>query len=447
MAVSGLAEGFLAGFNTMDNYQRGQKADERAEREMSLRDAMFKQNTANSNRDFSLRQADFDNQVAQQKVTNDQWGKEHDLRLRDLKLRQQGEQGLAAIRQQTLAHNDYIFNRDKKDREDSDWFKQNAATFDLAYQARLNGQADPAEYTELLNDKRLQKGGTFYQFNFDRYGDGQHLKAAQQVVPQISGLMSDLNSGKLSWDTEDGQQAIVQRLNAPEVIGPLNVILEQEVKRGIGEVDFNSGKKITNKELTHVIPTPDGQGLMYGLKVTYADGTSADSVVTEGRNTRPGDPVKVTQWGDAIKTVYQRANMFHQLNGAGQNQETLKRVGQNLGFTSAPDEKGWRTARVNYANETQKGVAQILASGDPNTKAFADDYAASREKGTSEIDRIYGVGGDKPQTASPLELWASDDGRRGFAQEAARRGDRLPRIRILRRWNRCTRVGYARAGI
>ena len=41
MSVSGLAEGFLAGFNTMDRYQRGQKEDERMDKAMSLRDAMW----------------------------------------------------------------------------------------------------------------------------------------------------------------------------------------------------------------------------------------------------------------------------------------------------------------------------------------------------------------------------------------------------------------------
>ena len=34
MGVSGLAEGFLAGFNTMDRYQRGQKEDERMDKAM-----------------------------------------------------------------------------------------------------------------------------------------------------------------------------------------------------------------------------------------------------------------------------------------------------------------------------------------------------------------------------------------------------------------------------
>ena len=37
----GLADGFLAGFRTMDDFQRGQKADARAEKEIGLRDAMW----------------------------------------------------------------------------------------------------------------------------------------------------------------------------------------------------------------------------------------------------------------------------------------------------------------------------------------------------------------------------------------------------------------------
>lgn len=41
MGVSGLAEGFLAGFNTMDRYQHGQQEEERLDKAMSLRDAMW----------------------------------------------------------------------------------------------------------------------------------------------------------------------------------------------------------------------------------------------------------------------------------------------------------------------------------------------------------------------------------------------------------------------
>ncbi|MGL5221937.1 MAG: hypothetical protein ACRC8I_03390, partial [Plesiomonas shigelloides] len=41
MGVSGLAEGFLAGFNTMDRYERGKQAEARQEKEMSLRNAAW----------------------------------------------------------------------------------------------------------------------------------------------------------------------------------------------------------------------------------------------------------------------------------------------------------------------------------------------------------------------------------------------------------------------
>ncbi|MDX7860210.1 hypothetical protein SJR95_09170, partial [Aeromonas caviae] len=83
MSVSGLAEGFLAGFNTMDRYQRGQKEDARQERELGLRDAMVKQNKENSDRDFSLRKATFDNSVEQQKTAKEQWGQEFDLKKKE----------------------------------------------------------------------------------------------------------------------------------------------------------------------------------------------------------------------------------------------------------------------------------------------------------------------------------------------------------------------------
>ncbi|CAJ1921032.1 hypothetical protein FNBNMHLP_04111 [Aeromonas jandaei] len=254
-------------------------------------------------------------------------------------------------------------------------------------------------------------------------------------MPQISGLMKDIDSGKLSWGNEDGQRAIVQRVNSPEIISPLNTILEQEVKRGIGEVDAASGKKIADKELTHVIPTEDGRGVMYGLKVTYADGSTADSVVTEGRSTQPGDPVKVSKWGDLIKTVYERSNMYQQLSRAGQNRDTLNRVGQSLGLAQPADLKGHRQASVDLIKELNKNVAKVLSSdalGSAEEKqAQAKQLLASYEENQAKIDSIYGVSngaapdessGDAPQ-AGGASQWANQDPvRAGILDEARRNG-------------------------
>ncbi|MCQ4052368.1 hypothetical protein [Aeromonas sp. SG16] len=435
MGVSGLAEGFLAGFNTMDRYQRGQQEQIRQERELGLRDAMVKQNKEDSDRNFSLRKAEFDNMVGQQKTAKEQWGQEFGLR-------QQEAEGLRAYRNANLGFAQAAESRAK---QEHDWqvseranqklLEDSLPLIESAFQARLKGDTDPAGYVDLMKNKEFQKGGALYRFNFDRYSDGKHLQAARQIVPQISGLMKDIDSGKVSWGDEDGQRAIVQRVNSPEIISPLNTILEQEVKRGIGEVDAASGKKIADKELTHVIPTEDGRGVMYGLKVTYADGSTADSVVTEGRSTQPGDPVKVSKWGDLIKTVYERSNMYQQLSGAGQNRETLNRVGQSLGLAQPADLKGWQKARSQYANETQRGEAKILASGDTNAKALAAEFVASREKGAREIDRIYNVDGGKksgttsaepdapPKLPEQVSGWAGNDKRKqSFIDAAVSRG-------------------------
>ena len=157
MSVSGLAEGFLAGFNTMDNYQRGQKADERAEREMSLRDAMFKQNTANSNRDFSLRQAEFDNRVDQQKVTNDQWGQEFDLKRKEAdSLRAYRNDNLvlaqAAERRAKESHA-LAVAKNKRDQ----WWLDNEVPFNMATAALGRGEQITPEQDDPLIKKRKKK--------------------------------------------------------------------------------------------------------------------------------------------------------------------------------------------------------------------------------------------------------------------------------------------------
>ena len=430
MGVSGLAEGFLAGFNTMDRYQRGQQEDARQERELGLRDAMVKQNKENSDRDFSLRKATFDNSVEQQKTAKEQWGQEFGLK-------QKEAEGMQAYRNANLVLAQAAEGRAK---QENDWLvservnqkllEDSLPLIDSAFQARLRGEADPAGYVDLMKNKEFQKGGALYRFNFDRYSDNQHLQAARQIVPQISGLMKDIDSGKLSWENEDGQRAIVQRVNSSEIISPLNTILEQEVKRGIGEVDAASGKKITDKELTHVIPTQDGRGVMYGLKVTYADGSTADSVVTEGRSTQPGDPVKVSKWVDPIKAVYQRSQMYHQLSGAGQNRETLNRVGQILGLAQQADLKGHKQASVDLIKELNKNVANVLSSDAVGSleerQAQAKQLLASYEEDQAKIDSIYGVSnGAAPDESSGVnpEQWSqSNPERQQFMREAEQGG-------------------------
>ncbi|MGU5727630.1 hypothetical protein ACV1DR_01680 [Aeromonas jandaei] len=431
MGVSGLAEGFLAGFNTMDRYQRGQKEDERQERELGLRDTMVKQGIEDSNRNYSLRQASFEHDKERTKTADEQWKKEFGLR-------QKEADGMQAYRNANLGLAQAAESRAK---QEHDWqvseranqklLEDSLPLIDSAFQARLRGEADPAGYVDLMKNKEFQKGGALYRFNFDRYSDNQHLQDARQIVPQISGLMKDIDSGKLSWENEDDQRAIVQRINSSKIIGPLNTILEQEVKRGIGEVDAASGKKITDKELTHVIPTQDGRGVMYGLKVTYADGSTADSVVTEGRSTQPGDPVKVSKWGDLIKTVYQRSQMYLQLSGAGQNRETLNRVGQSLGLVQQADLKGHKQASVDLIKELNKNVAEVLSSDAVGSleerQAQAKQLLASYEEDQAKIDSIYGVNtggtpGAAPSGVNPEQWSQSNPERQQFMREAEQGG-------------------------
>ena len=139
MGVSGLAEGFLAGFNTMDRYQRGQQEDARQERELGLRDAMVKQNKEDSDRSFSLRQAEFDNMVGQQKTAKEQWGQEFGLR-------QKEAEGMQAYRNANLGLAQAAEGRAK---QENDWLvservnqkllEDSLPLIDSAFQARLKG--------------------------------------------------------------------------------------------------------------------------------------------------------------------------------------------------------------------------------------------------------------------------------------------------------------------
>ena len=86
MSVSGLAEGFLAGFNTMDRYQRGQNEEERAERELGLRDAMWQNAQEQQKKDDVRYEDETKYNRGRHKVDDDRWNLEYAGRQKQLEL-------------------------------------------------------------------------------------------------------------------------------------------------------------------------------------------------------------------------------------------------------------------------------------------------------------------------------------------------------------------------
>ncbi|WP_421174091.1 hypothetical protein [Aeromonas enteropelogenes] len=299
MSTNGLADGFMAGFSMMDRYQRGQEADKRANHEMGLRE--------------QYRQAQMDNQAWQRQHTedSDKYQRERDAladknNIRDFDLRKRVAESQMANNAVNRQTNQFNLNRAKRSdqlAQQLQWLQANAPFIQQGY-ADIEQGKDPRE--SFWSRVNTQEGA---QYNPLNWGGRERVDAANTIAKNVSPLMNMIHDGKLNWGREGDQKQIVEKINTPDNLAAVNTIFKDEINAGVGEVDPNTGKKIVGKQLVNILPTKDGNNLMLGLRVNYADGTSAMHPVTQNRSSEKDDLVKLIPWNKFLGTIYQRGDI------------------------------------------------------------------------------------------------------------------------------------------
>ncbi|HHQ4619836.1 TPA: hypothetical protein ACSP2N_003893 [Aeromonas veronii] len=409
MGVSGLAEGFLAGFNTMDRYQRGQKEDERQERELGLRDTMVKQGIEDSNRNYSLRQAEFDNAVEQQKTAKEQWGQEFDLKKKEV-------DSLRSYRDANLGFAQAAEGRAKqehewqvKDREKQAYQQEHMPIIQSGWQAVAEGKDPGQQFWSVVRDPRA---GTF---NPERYLQPDYAEAGKTFVTHAGNLMRQAQEGKLDPTTPEGQAAV----NNPQFIKAAGTLYQDEIGKGVGDIDPDSGKTITGKQLNNIMITPDGRGVVLGVEVTYDDGSKAVRPVTNNRTSAPDDTPKVIPINDFLKPAYQRAALAKHMIG---NADQLR---ASLGLTAGPDQAGYKKAVADLEKQHGQNRARISASNAGDKDLQLDALDAQLEQSKAALADTYGLTSktDEPKQEAPLKEWSAGDPERLlFIKEMNQRG-------------------------
>ena len=409
MSVSGLAEGFLAGFNTMDRYQRGQKEDERQERELGLRDAMVKQNKEDSDRNFSLRQASFEHDRERTKTANEQWQQE-------FVLRQKEADGMQAYRNANLglaqaaegrARQEYEWQ--VKDREKQEYQRENLPIIQSGWQAVVEGKDPGEKFWGVVRDPRAGS------FNPERYLKKDFADSGEVVVKHGGKLMRMAQEGKLDPNTPEGHAMI----NDGKFIKSLDTIYQDEVRKGVGDIDPESGKTITGKQLNNIMITPDGRGVVLGVEVTYDDGSKAVRPVTNNRTAAPDDHPKVIPINDFLKPAYQRAALAKHMIG---NADQLR---TSLGLTAGPDQVGYKKAVTELEKQHGQNRARISASNTEDKDLQLDALDAQLEQSKAALADTYGMTSktDEPKQEAPIKAWTGGDPERlQFIKEANQHG-------------------------
>ncbi|MND19035.1 hypothetical protein D3C80_93350 [compost metagenome] len=409
MGVSGLAEGFLAGFNTMDRYQRGQKEDERRGQEMGLRDAMW-QNEQDRQKVADQRYKESVDYAKERDGLGDaRYEKEFALNERQAKSAE--ARANAAERRASAGEarqqQEYQWQTEQRDKQ---LFQQeNMPIIQSGWQAVSEGKDPGQQFWSVVRDQRAGS------FNPERYLEPEYAEAGKTFVTYAGNLVRQAQDGKLDPSTPEGHTLI----NDPKFIKAAGTIYRDEVSKGVGDIDPESGKTITGKQLSNIMVSPDGRGVVLGVTVTYDDGSTDVRPVTGNRTSSPDDHPKVIPINDFLKPAYQRAALAKHMIG---NADQLR---TSLGLTAGPDQAGYKKAVTDLENQHGQNRARISSSNAEDKDMQLEALDAQLEQSKAALADTYGMTSkrDEPVASAPIKEWTGGDpDRLQFIKEANQHG-------------------------
>ncbi|WP_368173249.1 hypothetical protein [Aeromonas sp. R2-1] len=409
MSVSGLAEGFLAGFNTMDRYQRGQKEDERMDKAMSLRDAMWQNEQGRQKVADERYQNELVYREGRDKLADAKYDRQFALTERQVKSAEAraGAAERRAAAQEARQQQEYEWQKTLRDKQ---LFQQeNLPIIQSGWQAVTEGKDPGQQFWSVVRDPRAGS------FNPERYLQQDYAEAGKTFVTYAGNLVRQAQEGKLDPTTPEGHAAV----NNPDFIKAAGTLYQDEVSKGVGDIDPESGKTITGKQLNNIMITPDGRGVVLGVEVTYDDGSKAVRPVTNNRTSSPDDHPKVIPINDFLKPAYQRAALAKHMIG---NAEQLR---VSLGLSAGPDDAGFKKAVTELEKQHGQNKARISASNAEDKDLQQEALDAQFERSKASLADTYGKTriAEAPRQEAPIKEWTGGDPERlQFVKEANQHG-------------------------
>lgn len=409
MGISGLAEGFLAGFNTMDRYQRGQKEDERMEKSMGLRDAMWQNEQERQKVADERYQGELEYSKGRDKLADARYDRQLALTERQVKSSEAraGAAERRATAQEARQQQEYEWQKEQRNKQ---LFQQeNLPIIQSGWQAVAEGKDPGQQFWGVVRDPRAGS------FNPERYLQQDYAEAGKTFVTYAGNLVRQAQEGKLDPSTPEWHAAV----NNPQFIKAAGTLYQDEVSKGVGDIDPESGKTITDKQLNNIMITPDGRGVVLGVEVTYDDGSKAVRPVTNNRTSAPDDHPKVIPINDFLKPAYQRAALAKHMIG---NADQLR---TSLGLTAGPDQAGYKKAVTELEKQHGQNKARISASNADDKDLQQEALDAQFEQSKAALADTYSMASkaDAPKQEAPIKEWTSGDPERlQFVKEANQHG-------------------------
>ncbi|MFJ5427663.1 hypothetical protein ACIPUP_00645 [Pectobacterium actinidiae] len=394
--VRGLVDGFLAGFNTVDNAVRRREESE-------LRRLQVQQQQQNEDRRFGLAQEqfnygketdnrNFDRQTGRDKEDDRRFGLRQELERQQLGIQRAGLGMRAQELNMRREEHEFQMAETKRQKRINDEMPAIKMFYD---QLEKNGNIDPELFNQISPDNPL---------NPKRFiGD----KAIKDVT-EINRIMPAVLNGDIDY-------------NDPAAISVMNNVLSTHIQRGIGDKDPETGKTIKSKELGHIGLTEDGQRVIPTLKVTYTDGSVADKPMTRFGSTDPNDTIAPIALPRLMEEIRGYSQMVGQLNYGGRAKFLNDMVNPPDKTAVREEARGLRKDLLDVGKARAKALADPMAQ-DPQTAAGINSQYDQLEQ---QVRDSYGQPQQQPKAkdGSGLQQWtAGDQGKIAFAQKAIAMG-------------------------
>lgn len=369
MAVSNglasLGDGFLNGFQVAD--QSIARRQDAADREAALQ-----QEKTNSDRNYSLSSAQFDydkqnadrqyqRQLSLDQVNQQQFQQKLGLEKQGLGLQSQ-ELGVRAAEANAQIAN---LNYQRYVAQKNDRLTAEAPVAQAFYAGFKSGNPDWSLVGKMSPDNPV---------NPMRFIGVDKIKTAAQVQQ----LMPQVLNGSIDY-------------NDPKVIGLVNTVLQPHIQTGIGTVDPDNGQTITGKQLAHIGITQDGKNAILGIKVSYANGSSALKPMTQFGSTNSQDPNITTPMPNLINEIGAYSMAVGKLNQPG---DPLSAVAKMVDPSQNATIQAYRKDMLDVGTSRAKALAK--ATDPQSTDAVNDQY----DKLEDQVDQSYGI--------PPSHYWQND---------------------------------------
>lgn len=426
MGVSGLADGFLAGFGTMDNYYRGKRADERADKDISLREAAIQHGKERDAKADEWKDKEWANKLERQQVDDKQREQTRQDSLRQWDIQNRNSAAHLGLAQAQSARAAELHKLTMQQHQAKGILEGNQALFASGFDHFTNtGEITPelqALYKQ--NPDLFKAGGLLGQYNYSNYADGKMLQQSRVAIGHIDRLVNAWHSGEIgalnnppeptsnieadakakqAWEAKN--KKTIEMLNDPEFIPALGSMFASEIQKGVGEKTAD-GRVIVGKELDSIVPHPNG--LVFNVKVKYDNGQTDVKPITEGRSSDPKDPPKFIDPKYLMEQVSGKANTYADLTKAAQN--NMRQVGQNLGVIEGVDKKGLNTALDKISESRSKALSALSRNESMSPEGRAVESDRINQIHDIEEQKARGRFGANDASASARQQGAGQQG-------------------------------------